>query len=141
MTACLESVYSVKYPGLNGIKEAYHAKNSSNIIHCRSKRFIGGAFLFIPTGFFEATDVVTRIAGIENNRFFWTLAWIGLPAGGMITAGGFLALARHFQQTDERRWLYSTASIVAIAATICAFTYVISGFLALTNFPGALYRV
>lgn len=97
--------------------------------------FIGGAFLLAPTGFFEAVDDAGRIAAIENNRGFWTMAWLVLPTGGMIAAFGMIAQARYFQQTDNRKWLYRVAYVVAVAATIGAFTYVINGFGALTQSP------
>jgi hypothetical protein len=94
--------------------------------------FIGGALCLAPTGFFDAADDAARIAAIDNNRLFWTIAWLVLPLGGMTAAAGMLAEARHFGQIDDRSWLSQSAYVVAAAATIGAFTYVINGFFALT---------
>jgi hypothetical protein len=110
-------------------------KLAATLLIIGSIGFVVGAFLLAPTGFFDAVDVAGQIAAIENNATFWTLAWLTLPTGCLIAALGIFAQARQFQQTDERKWLYMTAYVVATGAIIGALTYVYNGFGALTVTP------
>lgn len=98
--------------------------------------FIGGAIFFLgQTGFFDAVDEVAQIAAIESKPTFWTLAWLTLPPGGVIAAIGMLVQARHFHQTDDRKWVTRAAYTVSIGAFIGSLTYILNGFFAITATP------
>jgi len=93
--------------------------------------FIVGAITLGFTGFFDAEELNSQIAAIENNRLVWSIGALVMLVGAVTTASGLVVLARHLGQTSSQRSTKIWTQIGVVLAVLGGLAFVISQIAAL----------